>query len=55
VLRKLVETGQLDPQRETVVFNTGDGLKTLTAVADTVSPSATIDPSYGEFRSLDLA
>jgi threonine synthase len=55
VLRKLVETGQLDPQRETVVFNTGDGLKTLSAIADRVAPAATIDPSYAEFRSLDLA
>jgi threonine synthase len=55
VLRKLVETGQLNPERETVVFNTGDGLKTLTAIADRVSPAATIDPSYAEFRSLDLA
>ena len=54
VLKKLVETGQLDPERETVVFNTGDGLKTLTAVADFVAPSATIDPSYTDFCSLGL-
>src|SRR5262245_5590292 len=27
-LKKLVDTGQLDPDEETVVFNTGDGLKT---------------------------
>ena len=33
VLRKLIETGQLDPAHETVVLNTGDGLKTLDAVA----------------------
>ena len=32
VLKKLVETGQLDPTLETVVINTGMGLKTLDAV-----------------------
>jgi threonine synthase len=48
-LKKLVESGQLDPEQETVVFNTGDGLKTLDAVADRVGPSATIAPSYEEF------
>ena len=36
VLKKLVETGQLDPSLETVVINTGHGLKTLDAVADSV-------------------
>ena len=56
VLKKLVETGQLDPDGDTVVFNTGDGLKTLDAVADRVGPAATIDPSYDAFvagRTLD--
>ncbi len=48
-LKKLAETGQLDPEAETVVFNTGDGLKTLDAVADRVGPAATIDPSYEAF------
>ena len=55
VTKKLVETGQLDPDRETVVLNTGDGLKTLDAVADRVGPSATIDPSYTEFLATGLA
>ena len=32
VLKKLVETGQLDTSLETVVINTGHGLKTLDAV-----------------------
>ena len=32
VLRKLLAAGVLDPDAETVVFNTGDGLKTLDAV-----------------------
>ncbi|KHL18993.1 UNVERIFIED_CONTAM: threonine synthase [Mumia flava] len=54
-LKKLLETGQLDPDAETVVFNTGDGLKTLDAVADRVGPAATIDPSYPDFVAADLA
>src|SRR4029077_1150856 len=37
VLKKLVETGQLDPTRETVVINTGMGLKTLDAISDQVA------------------
>jgi threonine synthase len=49
VLKKLVETGQLDPTLETVVINTGMGLKTLDAVADRVGPAATIAPSYDAF------
>ena len=54
VLKKLVETGQLDPDGDTVVFNTGDGLKTLDAVADRVGPAATIDPSYDAFVAARL-
>jgi threonine synthase len=53
-LRKLVETGQLDPEAETVVFNTGDGLKTLDAVADWVGPAATIAPTYDAFIAANL-
>ena len=33
VLRKLLDAGQLDPAAETVIINSGDGLKTLDAVA----------------------
>jgi threonine synthase len=53
-LKKLVETGRLDPDQETVVFNTGDGLKTLDAVADRVGPAATIEPSYAAFTGTGL-
>src|SRR5689334_20555688 len=49
VLKKLVETGQLDPSLETVVINTGHGLKTLDAVGDQVRPAATIAPTYDAF------
>jgi threonine synthase len=54
-LRKLLAAGRLDPDAETVVFNTGDGLKTLDAVADRVGPAATIDPSYAAFAASGLA
>jgi threonine synthase len=53
-LKKLVEAGRLDPDKETVVLNTGDGLKTLDAVAGSVAPTATIDPSYSAFVSTGL-
>ncbi|MGH3509206.1 MAG: threonine synthase [Nocardioidaceae bacterium] len=53
-LRKLVESGRLDPDEETVVFNTGDGLKTLDAVADRVGPTATIEPSYAALTATGL-
>jgi threonine synthase len=54
-LRKLVETGRLDPTAETVVINTGMGLKTLDAVGDSVGPAATIDPSYAAFTATGIA
>jgi threonine synthase len=50
-LRQLLASGQLDPEAETVVYNTGDGLKTLDAVAPHVGPTATIAPSIDEFRA----
>ncbi len=53
-LRKLVETGRLDPEKETVVLNTGDGLKTLDAIAGRVNPSATIEPHYSAFAATGL-
>jgi len=49
VLRKLIATGQLDPEAETVVINSGDGLKTLDAISDRVGPAATIEPTFEAF------
>jgi threonine synthase len=49
VLKKLVETGQLDTSLETVVVNTGHGLKTLDAISGQVGPAATIAPTYDAF------
>jgi len=40
--RKLIEAGQLDPDAETVLLITGDGLKTLDAVSGRVGPTATV-------------
>lgn len=40
--RKLVREGRLDPDAETVLMITGDGLKTLDAVAGQVGPTATV-------------
>ena len=54
VLKKLVETGQLDPTLETVVINTGTGLKTLDAVSDRVGPAATIEPTYAAFAATGI-
>lgn len=54
VLRKLVESGRLDPTAETVVFNTGEGLKTLDAVAGQVGPTHRIKPSLRAARDAGL-
>lgn len=55
VTRKLLENGVLDPTLTTVVLNTGDGLKTLDAVAPTSGPTAVIRPSLDAFREAGLA
>ncbi len=54
VLRKLVESGRLDPSAETVVFNTGEGLKTLDAVADLVGPTYRVKPSLRAAREAGI-
>ena len=54
VLQKLVASGHLDPDRETVVYNTGEGLKTLEAVADRVGPTFHMKPSLAGARAAGL-
>ena len=54
VLSKLVAKGHLDPERETVVFNTGEGLKTLDAVESLVGPTYRIRPSLKAAREAAL-
>ena len=48
--RKLIASGQLDPDADTVLLITGDGLKTLDAVAGHVGPTATVSTSTAEVR-----
>jgi threonine synthase len=53
-LRRLLRAGRLDPDVPTVLVNTGDGLKTLDAVAPVVGPTVTIPPSLDAFRAAGL-
>jgi threonine synthase len=48
--QKLIESGQLDPDAETVLFITGDGLKTLDAVEHHLGPRATVAPNTTAVR-----
>jgi threonine synthase len=50
-LQKLLASGQLDPEAETVLLNTGDGLKTLDAVVPVAGPTVTLSPKYADFRA----
>jgi threonine synthase len=54
VLRKLVKDGLIDTSAETVVFNTGDGLKTVDAVATSARPTAVIPPTLKGMRAAGL-
>ena len=49
VTAALLADGKLDPDAETVVINSGDGLKTLDAVSGRVGPKATIPARYEAF------
>ncbi len=53
VTRKLLAAGQLDPDAETVIINSGDGLKTLDAVAGTLPPITPIRASLAAFEALE--
>src|SRR6201991_3426314 len=50
VLRKLLASGQLDPAAETVIINSGDGLKTLDAVAGSLPELPVVQPTLESFR-----
>lgn len=54
VLQKLIADGRLDPDAETVVLNTGEGLKTLDAVVDAVGPTYRIGASLRAARDAQL-
>ncbi len=51
-LRNLIADGRLDPAKETVLLNTGDGLKTIDAVADVVGPTAVIDADVDQVHAV---
>jgi threonine synthase len=54
VVAKLLKEGRLDPDAETVVLNTGEGLKTLDAVEGSVGPTYRIRPSLRAAREAGL-
>lgn len=54
VAAKLVASGKLDPQLETVIYNTGEGLKTIDAVAAQVGPTYQVKPSLRAAREAGL-
>jgi threonine synthase len=49
VLRQLLASGQLDPAAETVIINSGDGLKTLDVIASAVPAVTPIRASLQDF------
>ncbi|GGS41773.1 threonine synthase [Actinokineospora fastidiosa] len=49
--KKLIETGQLDPDADTVLLITGDGLKTLDAVENHIGPKAVVPPNTAAVRA----
>ncbi len=51
--RRLLESGQLDPEAETVIINSGDGLKTLDAVAGSVPQITPIRPTLEAFAAFE--
>jgi threonine synthase len=51
VLRKLIAAGQLDPAAETVIINSGDGLKTLDAIEPAITVPTAIKPSLEAFQA----
>jgi threonine synthase len=52
VLRKLLAAGQLDPDAETVIINSGDGLKTLDAVSPSLRVPDAIRPTLAAFQAV---
>jgi threonine synthase len=54
VTAKLVASGRLDPDKETVIYNTGEGLKTIDAVSGLVGPTYQVKPSLRAAREAGL-
>jgi threonine synthase len=50
-LAKLAAAGQVRREERVVALVTGHGLKTVEALSETVGPTATINPSLGDFAA----
>jgi len=50
VLKRLAERGEIGRDERVVIYITGDGLKTLDAVAERVEP-VTISPTVADFEA----
>ena len=50
VLKKLVEAGKIDPEETTVVYITGNGLKTQEAIQGYIGEPLTIEPKLDSFE-----
>jgi threonine synthase len=53
VLRKLLKEGQIDPDARTVIINSGDGLKTPDAIADSIPAPDAIPATLAAFEALE--
>jgi threonine synthase len=54
VLRKLLKEDQLDPDARTVIINSGDGLKTPDAVADSLPAPRSVRPQLAAFEEAGI-
>jgi threonine synthase len=54
VLRKLLAAGRIDPDAETVIINSGDGLKTLNAVPAATQTLPAIRPTLAAFEAAQI-
>jgi threonine synthase len=51
VLKKLVQAGKIDPDEQVVAYVTGNGLKTVDAVAEHVTPALRVAPTLAAFEA----
>jgi len=51
VLKKLASAGMIDPDELVVAYVTGNGLKTIDAVADSLAPALRVAPTLASFRA----
>ena len=51
VLKKLAAAGKIDPDELVVAYITGNGLKTVDAVADALTPALRVAPTLAAFKA----